>query len=117
VCCPAGAVCNTVDPSFCCSAEFPVPCIANCCPEGATCRSDGRCCVPGAPVECPNVCCRPGYTCGPGDTCVPDGGTDCSCRCDDGTVCTTHADCGVDNLGIPNICGCPQNPPCDGHGG
>jgi hypothetical protein len=46
----------------------------------------------------------------------PDPG-ECSCRCDDNRTCTANADCGVDSLGIPNICGCPVSPPCDGHGG
>ena len=50
-------------------------------------------------------------------TTLPGGGTRCSCRCDDDSVCTTHADCGVDSLGIPNVCGCPLTAPCDGHGG
>ena len=49
-------------------------------------------------------------------TTLPGGGTRCSCRCGDNTVCTSHADCGVDSLGIPNICGCPLGSPCDGHG-
>lgn len=116
-CCPAGNTCNTVDPSICCPAGFPVQCVQNCCPEGATCRSDHRCCTPGYPVECPNVCCADGSSCGPNDTCIPGGGgTDCSCRCEDNTVCTSHADCGVDSYGIPNVCGCPLSPPCDGHG-
>jgi hypothetical protein len=37
---------------------------------------------------------------------------DCSCRCDNGRVCSSHADCGVDADGIPNVCGCPVGPPC-----
>jgi len=44
------------------------------------------------------------------------GATDCACRCDNGAVCNSNGDCGVDSFGIPNVCGCPQNPPCDGHG-
>jgi hypothetical protein len=37
---------------------------------------------------------------------------DCSCRCDDGRVCSSHADCGFDSNGIANVCGCPVGPPC-----
>jgi hypothetical protein len=71
-CCLANEICNTLDPSVCCSVE--------------------------SPVSCYGTCCRVGYVCGPNNTCLPDGGgTDCSCRCDDGTACTTHADCGVDS--------------------
>jgi hypothetical protein len=38
---------------------------------------------------------------------------DCSCTCQNGKVCTSHADCGIDENGIPNPCGCPIGPPCN----
>jgi hypothetical protein len=38
---------------------------------------------------------------------------DCSCTCENGKVCTSHSDCGIDENGIPNVCGCPVGPPCN----
>jgi hypothetical protein len=113
-CCAAGSVCNR---SSCCGSVYPVPCGDYCCTPGSVCGQGGctNPCPPETPVACGNplVCCSPGSICGldcnvrPTTTTIPGG--DCSCRCDDGTVCTRHEDCGPGG-----ICGCPVGPPCTG---
>ncbi len=99
-------------PKQCQDPAFPTVCASGvCCPADNTCRADSRCCPAGYPIDCSpqNVCCPAGTQCGPDGTCTSDGGGggNCTCYCPDNAVCTTHADCGVDSYGIPNVCGCP----------
>ena len=34
------------------------------------------------------------------------GGSDCTCTCDNGSVCTRNSDCPADGI-VPGVCGCP----------
>ena len=111
-CCPSGSTCNA---GGCCSSDYPVACGGYCCTAGSVC-GQGNCtspCPDDHPIACGGdslVCCVAGSVCGQDcnttSTTIPGGG-DCNCYCQDGRVCTSHADCGIDELGIPNVCGCP----------
>jgi hypothetical protein len=111
-CCPSGSTCNA---GGCCSADYPVACGGYCCTSGSVC-GQGNCtspCPDDRPVACgdPLVCCAAGSVCGldcnvTTSTTIPGGG-DCNCYCPDGSDCTGGKSCGVDELGIPEPCGCP----------
>jgi hypothetical protein len=112
-CCPAGNTCNA---GGCCSASSPVACGGYCCTAGSIC-GQGSCtnpCPDDHPIACgsPLVCCVAGSVCGQDcngsvtTTTIPGGG-DCNCYCPDGRDCTGGQSCGVDENGIPNVCGCP----------
>lgn len=111
-CCPSG---NTCMVGGCCSADYPVACEGYCCTPGSIC-GQGNCtnpCPDDTPVACgdPLVCCSAGSVCGRDcnvttSTTLPGGGN-CNCYCPDGSDCTGGKSCGVDEYGIPNVCGCP----------
>ena len=117
-CCPSGAVCNAAG---CCGEPSPVACGGYCCGPGSVC-GEGNCtdpCPAEMPVACgaPIVCCAAGSVCGrdcnTGTTSTTIPGSDCRCFCPDGSDCSpgTNHSCGVDELGIPNVCGCPVSCP------